>query len=244
MCTAAMPAAARSLAQDVCCFCHRPGDPRVPGELAVLLSAPQAPPRPTLAFHEACAGYSSAVAWGRKVGKERMPYGAGEVRQAAAREGIPGMLPLPHFQPHLETRRGFSQCSWPPPVLPPDPGQAGAHRVDEGRTPAVRHLRQAGRHRLLQGRARGAAAAGARAGLQGWQRACSCATAGGIGWWLTLHCQHDCCPHIPAVRCVLAPAMRPPGSAGWRGRAVLGNHARGGLQRARRQVGCRAHGCW
>lgn len=90
-----MPAAARTLAQDVCCFCHRPGDARVPGELAVLLSAPQAPPRSALAYHEACAGYSSAVAWGRKVGKERVPYGAGEVwcstgcKGAGAAVGVP-----------------------------------------------------------------------------------------------------------------------------------------------------------
>lgn len=114
----------------------------------MLLTAQQAPPRPTLCYHEACAGYSSAVAWGRRVGNKRMPYGTGEVRLQAG-----GMLLAQGsalasgymFKPLLTLRTVVVH------LLPADPAQAGAQRVDAWHAPGMHHLRSAWCYGLLQG---------------------------------------------------------------------------------------------
>ena len=64
-----------------CCFCRQPADPGVPGNLAGLLAAPREPGKPPLLYHEACAGYSSGIAYGRRPTKHqpRQPYGHGEI---------------------------------------------------------------------------------------------------------------------------------------------------------------------
>lgn len=67
-------------ADDVCCFCGRPEDAAVPGELAALLTAAR-PRLKALRFHEACAGYSTGIAAGRLVGgsRTREPWRHGEI---------------------------------------------------------------------------------------------------------------------------------------------------------------------
>ena len=240
LCIAAMPAAARSPAQDVCCFCHRPGDPRVPGELAVLVNAP-APPRPTLTFHEACAGYSAAVAWGRRVGKERIPYGAGEVGQGAAGRAQQQGLRAGFDRNNEKQRRSFTRAF----ATPPAPRSPPSWCTPSGRgAPACSASSAASR----------APPSAARACAR-WEGPGAQAWAGGLalclqlwrpqatgGAWLTLRCLRALLPLRPAVPRVLAPAVRPPGGAGGRGRGVLCNHARGGLRPACRQVGCPVQG--
>lgn len=84
----------------------------------MLLTAQQAPPRPTLCYHEACAGYSSAVAWGRRVGNKRMPYGAGEVRlQTGGVLLVQGSALAFGYLAHLQEQLPSTCCPQIPPKL-------------------------------------------------------------------------------------------------------------------------------
>lgn len=77
-----------------CCFCGRPGDAAVPGELAALLTA-SLPSLGALHFHEACAGYSTGIAAGRLIAgsRTREPWRHGEIpAQRVAAERSRGSL--------------------------------------------------------------------------------------------------------------------------------------------------------
>lgn len=72
-------AAMGDTAPDLCCLCRRPADPAALGGLGALHTAIRAPKRPNLRYHEACAGYSSGIAYGRRTSRGREPFRAGEI---------------------------------------------------------------------------------------------------------------------------------------------------------------------
>lgn len=66
-----------------CCLCGQPDDPDVPASLGALLCTQAGPASQRLHYHEACAGYSSGIAHGRRVGSgrgaRREPFRHGEI---------------------------------------------------------------------------------------------------------------------------------------------------------------------
>lgn len=66
--------------KDTCCFCRRREDDDVPHRLAGLLVATDQRATP-LQYHEACAAYSSAIAYGRRLtaSQPREPYRHGDI---------------------------------------------------------------------------------------------------------------------------------------------------------------------